>query len=358
MSKLTDIHEHYSNHPLTPDLFRQVSGELGVGLECAYADIPLKHPIIVAPGQVTLTVPGLRTLQRAGYAGCVLKSVVGEDSTGCCRMIAQRKKPTHTTTVYDPEDSLGAHPIIHWDGRCDARSLPEYIPFASAARSLHKTGDFTVIASLLCHLPRPGEEPNEHEWLHTTSAIADLGYTHIEIDFCPFLAGDDYTEDQRNVLSWYRTLPRLMKSTRVGIKVFPKMLNLEWGLDYQLRIAEAAVDGGANGLVVANRFFKKEYNSAHGGWELRERNLAQVAAIHDQFPALPLSATGGIYTGGHVLAYLRAGARNVQVLSFIMGQVRVPFAKRDGTKAEKVLHKLLLDPEDGLFAALLRENRG
>jgi len=355
LSKLADIHEYYAHNPLPPDLFQQVSGELGVRLEACYDDIGLKHPIIVAPGQVTLTVPGLRTLRRAGYAGCVLKSLVGEDVNGICKMIAQRKKPTHITTVYDPEDTAGACPVIHWDGRCDARTLSDYLPFASEARTLHEPGDFAVIASILCHLPRPGEDVSKEEWLHTTAAIADLGYTHIEIDFCPFLSSDDYTEDQRNVLDWYRTLPALMKSARANIKVYPKMLNLDWGLDYQIRIADAAVQGGADGLVVANRFFKKEYNSAHGGWELRKRNLAQVTAIHERFPELALSATGGVYAGEHVLAYLRAGARNVQVLSFIMGQVRTPFAKTDGTKSEKVLHKLLLDPVDGLFAALLRE---
>jgi hypothetical protein len=232
------------------------------------------------------------------------------------------------------------------------RSLGEYLKFATDVKTSLGDSGFTPMASILCHLPLPGEKLVGEEWIHTTKALFDAGYSHIEIDFCPFLSGDNYTEDQKNVLRWYRTCTGLMKSVANGIRVIPKMLNLDWGLDFQLAIAEAAVEGGADGLVVANRIYKPEYGSGHGGKELRQRNLALIREIKRRFPSLHISATGGVYSGRMAYEYLQAGAENVQVLSYIMGKVLPPFAK-SGNKFDQVFHRLLLDPDNGLVAAML-----
>ncbi|OFX17396.1 MAG: hypothetical protein A2Z18_06130 [Armatimonadetes bacterium RBG_16_58_9] len=356
MRRLEGLFERFARESVPEDLSGIIAQEIGVELKASYLDIPLKNPILVAPGQLTLTADQVRHIKRAGFAGCVIKSVVGEGPDGCCSMAAQRKKPTYIRSFYDRNDADGERPIIHWDGRCDARPLDEYVNFALDVGKSCVDDQFAAVASILCHLPLPGEDFREDEWAHTTRAIYDAGYSHIEIDFCPFLSGDDYTKDQRNVLRWYRTCPGLVKSVTQDVRVMPKLLNLEWGADFQFAMAEAAVEGGADGLVVGNRMFKPEYGSGHGGPELRRRNLAQISRIREHLPGIRISATGGVYSGRDAFEYMEAGADNVQMLSYIMGKVGRPFTKTSGNKFDKVLHKIILDPRDGLVASMLNKS--
>lgn len=349
---LEDIYQHYSTDTVPGNIGEIVEQATGICLSARYVDYNLSHPIIVAPGQLTLNLNQVESIRKAGFAGCVLKSVVGESPDGICSMSMQRKKPTSISSFYESYDTQCEYPIIHWNGRCDVRALDDYMTFAKDVKKSVDDGRFVPVASILCHLPLPGEEIKTDEWIHTTKSIFSAGYSHIEIDFCPFLSGDNYTEDQKNVLRWYRICPEIMKSISSDIRVIPKMLNLSWGLDFQIAIAEAAVKGGADGIIVANRIFKPEYGSGHGGEELRHINLAQVREIKKRFPSLHISATGGVYDGRMAFDYLQAGADNIQVLSYLMGKVQTPFEKC-GNKFDKVLHKLLLHPQTGLVAAII-----
>ncbi|MCL4376842.1 MAG: hypothetical protein M1409_00465 [Actinobacteria bacterium] len=119
-------------------------------------------------------------------------------------------------------------------------------------------------------------------------------------------------------------------------------------------MAEGAVKGGSDGLVIGNRIYKEQYGSGHGGEDLRLLNLQQIKKIKKLFPGIEISATGGIYSGKHVFEYLKAGAKNVQLLSYIMGKVKKPFIK-NGNKFENVFHKLLFDSTDGLLFYMLKE---
>ncbi|HNQ34519.1 MAG TPA: hypothetical protein PKN80_00435 [bacterium] len=351
--RLAELADWYRDRPLDRDLEARVLSELGLSLAARYGGQTLKNPLLVAPGQLTLTLSQVQAIRKAGYAGCVLKSVVGESPDGACSMARQRIKPTSVRTYYEPEDTAGAFPIIHWDGRLDIRGLDEYLDFAGAAAAEDSYGSFSVVASLLCHLPRPGEDFRADEWSHTAGRLGQLGYRHLEIDFCPFLSSDRYTEDQANILRWYRSVPALVKRAGPSLRVFPKLLNLDWGIDYQVQMARAAVEGGADGLVVANRGYRPEFASGHGGPGLRRLNLEQVRRIKREFPGLPVSATGGVYRGRDVLEYLEAGAENVQLLSYLMGRVKAPFRRGTGNRLEKVLYQLIFDPDDGLLAVWL-----
>jgi len=312
--------------------------------------------ILVAPGQLTINTTQVEKIKKAGYGGCVLKSVVGEDENGTCSMLHQRKKATYIKTVYDQDDKNGNCPIIHWDGRGDTRNLSEYSKFAKEAIK-YRGENFLIIASLLCHLPSPDEDFKKEEWIHTTKILYEAGYRIFEIDFCPALKTENLLTDKQNILRWYETVPSIIKSVSPEITVFPKLLNPGYELDFQLKMAESSVKGKADGLVIANRIFKKEYNCAHGGKELREKNLIQIKEIKKSFPEIPISATGGIYSGKHIFDYLKAGAQNVQILSYIMGKVNTPFPKKSGNKLEKVFHKLLFDPADGLVFYMLHGNQ-
>lgn len=327
---------------------------IGIDLSSKYGNIYLKNPILVAPGQMTRTETQIFQIKQANFAGCVLKTVIGEDEEGVCSMLSYRTPSTWLSSVYDRDDKEKKFPIIHWDGKGDTRSLKKYLKFAVDAFK-YKERNFVVIASLLCHLPLPDKEIKKNEWIYTTQKLYEIGARIFEIDFCPQLKNEDERIEKENILRWYREIPGIIKSIGKDIFVFPKLLNLEFGIDFQIEMVKAAIGGKADGIVVANRIYKKEYGSAHGGKELKKRNIKQIKEIKKIFPDIHISGTGGIYTGVDILDYMEAGAENVQLLSFLMGKTSINF-EIEGTKFKKVFYYLLFDEKTGLIPAMLKKS--
>lgn len=351
--KILDLSQHFLNSDIPENFSEIVKSHLNIDISAEYGKIRLKNPLLVAPGQMTVSVSQIQMIKESGFAGCVLKSVVAEDSNKSCSMKMLRKKPTFVKTVYDEFDTDGQFPIIHWDGGLDTRSLEEYLEFASQAAK-YNDSDFLIVASLLGHLPSYDEDFNEEEWIYTTQKLYDTGYRFFEIDFCPFLKEQDKLMNQKTILRWYSQTPLMMKKHFKDISVYPKILNLDFGLEFQKKMVESSIEAGSDGVVIANRIYKTEFGCAHGGKELRETNLLQIKIAHSSFPDLKISGTGGIYKGIHICDYLSAGAQNVQILSFLMGKVKKPFEKK-GNRFQQVFYKLMLDPVDGYIAMLLKK---
>ena len=103
-------------------------------------------------------------------------------------------------------------------------------------------------------------------------------------------------------------------------------------------------------MVIANRFFRRyvgketgeEYFTAYGGRELRIMNQRQIREVKKRLD-MPISATGGTYSGRHVSEYLELGAQNVQVLTYMM---------RNGF--ERAFENLMFNSEDGFVTMILK----
>jgi len=353
VEKIRLLEEYFTLHSLTENLEDTILQETGIDIGSRYGKSLLKNPVIVAPGQLTRFAGQVAEIRKAGYSGCVLKSVVGENERDNCSMSSFRKPASYIKSVYDPSDTESLYPIIHWDGKLDTRDLQAYMEFAREVQKYSKSGDFILIASLLCHLPSPDEDFKKEEWTNTVKRLYDAGYREFEIDFCPQLSKESGLIEKKNILRWYGTIPSYVKPVSPGITVFAKVMNLDFGMDFQVEMSRAALEGGAEGVVIGNRIFKKELGCAHGGNELKERNLVQIREIKKLFPDAHVSGTGGIYSGKDILDYLLAGAENVQILSFLMGKTRMEFKKK-GTKFEQVLHRLIFNTEDGLIASMIK----
>ena len=156
--RLLELYDHFCANPLPEDLAGLIEREFGFSLESRYGGAVLKNPLLVAPGQLTLTGSQVREIKAAGYAGCVLKSVVGETPKGECAMKNQRKKPTGIKSFYETDDREEASPIIHWDGRCDIRTLKEYLGFAREAWKENEPGRFTMLENLTGSVNLPSTE--------------------------------------------------------------------------------------------------------------------------------------------------------------------------------------------------------
>ena len=329
--------------------------ELNIDVSASYLDLNLRSPIVIAPGPFSQNTSQIKRAAKAGYGGMVLKSVVGEDRNGNASMKILRRKSSFARWVYDDE----GNPVFHWNGGLDLRNLKDYLTFAREAFKIGKKYGFPLVASFLCHLPKDvDEEWRVEEWEYTTKKLVEAACTLyedasviLEIDFCPFLKREKLAVNKATVLRWYREAPRLVKETSLNVHVIPKLLNLDFGLDFQIEIVKAAKDGGADGVVIANRFFRKyvaketgeEYFTAHGGRELRIMNQRQIREVKKRLD-IPVSATGGTYSGKHVFEYLELGAQNVQVLTYVM---------KNGF--ERAFQDLMFNPEDGFVTMLLKE---
>ncbi|HIE43325.1 MAG TPA: hypothetical protein EYP78_00830 [Candidatus Omnitrophica bacterium] len=93
IKNLKEMSDYFSIHPIPKNFSEIVKEELGIDLKGRYGPYTLKNSLIVAPGQLTTNTSQVERIQKAGHAGCVLKSVVGENEKGHCSMVFQRKKP-------------------------------------------------------------------------------------------------------------------------------------------------------------------------------------------------------------------------------------------------------------------------
>jgi len=352
---LQELSDYYLSRDIPENLSDIIQKELGLNIKANYGDFVLRNCLLVAPGQMTTSFQQIQMIKKSGFAGCVLKSVIAEDSTGRCSMIKFRRKPTYVKTVYDSQDIEGIFPIIHWDGGLDIRNLDDYIKFADSAVKLI-SDNFLIAASILGHLPSMDENFIEEEWIYTTQKLCNLGYKVFEVDFCPFLKEEDQLMNKKTILRWYEYVPLIMKKACKNIQIFPKIMNLDYGMDFQIKMIEASIVGGADGVIIGNRIYRKEYGCAHGGRSLRERNLQQIKIIKDKHSEIHISGTGGIYTGRHIMDYIKSGAENIQVLSYLMGKVKKPFIKK-GNRFQQVFYQLMFDIEDGFLACLLKQRR-
>jgi len=349
--KIRELYKEYNESGLPKDFTSIVIQEFDIDITAKYIDIELRNPVIVAPGQLTLHEYQIELIAEAGYGAAVLKSVVGEDRYGNSSMAPFfRKKPTYIKVVYDPDDVGRSRPIILWDGGLDTRPLKEYLNFA--ANAIKVSSGLPLIASFLAHLPQLEEPWREDEWIYTASRLRELGYKHFEIDFCPFIVRENIARDRETVKRWYREATGIIKKGVPDAKVAPKIMNLNFGEDFQLEMIISAVEGKADGVVVANRFFRTDIGSPYGGRELKERNIRQIARARREGVKIPISGTGGVYSGIDILDYLKAGAENVQIHSMIYAFI---LEKRyEYTKVfKKVLLELMLNPNHGFIPAFL-----
>jgi hypothetical protein len=118
-------------------------------------------------------------------------------------------------------------------------------------------------------------------------------------------------------------------------------------------------------LIFANRLFdpEREYEGkrgvAYGGPDLSERNLAVLERYLDEAAdrvsdqdLLAVSATGDVHSGQVAVEYLLRSASTFQMHTLFQLPA-ADFAMAGGSKTEKVLHRLLFDPQEGFIAWML-----
>ena len=174
-----------------------------------------------------------------------------------------------------------------------------------------------VIASINCF--------TEEGWQEAALRVEEAGADAVELNLsCPhgvhLMEGRDLIEELAQTTGFVRNL--------VKIPIIPKLTPQ---VASPLALALAVERQGANGVVAFNRFTGMEIDlenlkpimhggyAGHGGpWSIYY-NLRWLSQIVPQLQ-IPLSASGGVWTGLDAAKYLLTGATTVQICSVIVAQ--------------------------------------
>jgi hypothetical protein len=332
----------------------------GVDLSARYLGAPIPHPIGKGSGQLSLNTGQLETDAQAGLAFSVLKTVIAEDERGAQSMAAWAIRETRMKVERRRSASGQVGWTVTWKGRGWHRTLADYLELVRAGRDLTRAGALLVVPSVKYHLPAADEPFREAEYRHTTGELARAWADApllIEKDFSPTLAGDPLAEDRRSVLRWLREVAGLVRAASpLPVRLAVKLMNARFDDDFQVDMMTAAAGGGADALVCFNRLFDSVKQVAYGGWELSDRNLRVLDPYRPRPPATaldrPLIGTGNIGSGRMILEYARRGCQSVQLHTFFQLPLGA-YAATHGSRTQRALHALVLDPNEGLVVGLL-----
>jgi hypothetical protein len=345
-----------------PDFAAHVRESYRIDLTARYLGETLPHPVGKGSGQLSLNEKQLEEDAAAGLAFVVLKTVIAQDEAGARSMAAWAIHESRMKV--EQRRSVGGAPgwTVTWKGRGWDRSFDEYLALVRTGRDLTRAGGPLVVPSVKYHLPRLEEPFRDAEYRFTTRALARAwgeAPLLLEKDFSPTLAGDALAADQAQVLRWLREVPERIRAS-ADVRVAMKLMNARFDDAFQADMLRAAQD--ADALVVFNRLFDDQLGVAYGGWDLSDRNL-RVLDLYRHVPSptasnRPLCGTGNVHSGRLILEYARSGCSAVQLHTFF----QVPLSEypaTHGSRTQRVLHKLIFDPADGLIAGLLDlEERG
>lgn len=265
-----------------------------------YGGITLKNPLVVASAGTTENMELIRRAEENGAAAVVMKTLFEEEYTRhnpapCFRVIRRKVGVMSSSTFYSFEQASPLGPERYAEEIARARDAVE-IP---------------VIASINC--------VSDENWPRYAGMLDEAGADAIELNrSCPYSSIVMNIEDV-----WTKAAVETLKLVKdaVSIPVFPKLTPQ---LSNPLSAARALAEAGADGVVMFSRFTGLEIDTetekpvmhggfaGHGGsWSIHYA-LRWIAAA---FPKLniPVSASGGVFSGDDVIKYILAGAGNVQI---------------------------------------------
>nr|MBC7243949.1 4Fe-4S binding protein [Chloroflexota bacterium] len=269
-----------------------------------YAGIKLEHPIIAASAGTTRGVEQAVKCEDNGYSAVVLKSVQEEalmryNPFPRFAVLRSGIKGYESTTFYSYEQAYQG-------------DLEDY---AETVQRTKQRVSIPVIASINCI--------NPESWAEYALVCEQAGADAIEIvPSCPTgLLIRDPSNDIHSI-----TLAALQAcKQKVKIPIVPKMSGQ---LSNPLYTAYCLDQAGADGLTIMNRSTGIEIDidaqkpilfgglAGHGGSWAIYTILRWVIVIYPRVQA-PISATGGVMTGGDVIKCLLAGANTVQIATVV-----------------------------------------
>ena len=260
-------------------------------LATSYLGLALSGPVIASAGPRTRTVESLRALEQAGIAAVVLPSLFEEE------VIAEEEAVNESlergADFAEFSEMMVDLPLPDLGPARRVRLVEE----AKAALSI------PVIASV--------NATHTGSWTRYATMMADAGADAIELNLYGVAA-----DPSRSAAEVERGYLEVIEQVRAAVAV-PLAVKLSPFFSSFAHFAAAAVQAGADGLVVFNRFYAPDIDldtleltpkvdlSSPGNLRMP---LRWLGILRSQMPAADLAATSGVHSGEEVLKALLVGA--------------------------------------------------
>ena len=267
-----------------------------------YMGLRLKNPLIASASPLNSAISNLRALEDYGAAAVVLPSVFEEqlvaEGTEFDRLTdhVSANGSAEAQTFFPANDGYGFGP----------EGYLEIVRHAKEAVSI------PIIASLNC--------VSNSSWTSYARLLQEAGADAIELNiyFIPAAIAMTGADVEQRYLDILRAVKSAV-TVPVAVKIGPHFSSIGG-------MARALCDGGANGLVLFNRFYQPDINLAKltlsMDLDLSTRAeirmpLLWIAILYGRLPA-SLAATTGVETADEVFKYLLAGADTVMTTSALL----------------------------------------
>lgn len=282
-------------------------------LEVSLAGIRLRNPIVLAAGTCGDLDEISEALPLDQVGALTTKSITREprDGNAPWRMVETRVGMLNAIGLANP----GIDAFVR-DRLPRAAGLPCPV-FASAAG--HSIDDYVAVAGAFDERPEP--------------ALIELNVS------CPNTAtGLQFGDDPRLLTELLRTVRPVVIRKRLFVKLSP-------GAGDLVRLAQVAVEGGADGLTLCNTFpalsidpESRRSRLARGGGGLSGPAIHSIAVrvVHDvhrvvtRGAAIPIIGLGGVLGWEDAAEFILAGASAVGVGTALFVDPRRPLAIRRG----------------------------
>ncbi len=268
-------------------------------LSTRYIGLTLRNPIIVGSAGITGRAELVARAADAGAGAVVMKSLGDRQWTSPRFGVLNRGNGVRSTTFY----SVEGHAKFTDD---------EYADEVARAKSLV---DIPVIASFTCL--------NDEDWVRRARLLEQAGADALEADIsCPhgahvLIGGDSVSEVGR--------VTALLKSV-LHIPMIPKLTPQATD---PLAVALGAEAAGANAITAFNRFTGLDVDiraqapilhgglAGHGGPWAIHYVMRWIATIYPKIK-IPISSSGGVFSGEDVVTMLLVGATTVQTCTSVI----------------------------------------
>lgn len=271
-------------------------------LSTTYLGLSLRSPLVASPSPVTGHLDSLRRLENAGVGAVVLPSLFEEEVEAEALTLTERLD--HGSDMFaEAVDFFPDLPLVHL-------GLERHLALVSEAVELLSV---PVIASVNARSPGG--------WLRYAREMVDAGAAAVELNMYDVAA--DPRLSGREVEEGYLDL---IRAVRAEVDV-PLAVKLSPFFSSFANFALKAVDAGADGLVVFNRFYQPDLDletldvtprlELSTSSELR-LPLRWTGILRPLLPTTSLALTSGVHTGQDAAKALLAGADVVMVASAVL----------------------------------------
>lgn len=198
----------------------------------SYLGLELDSPVLAAASPLSLTVPGVRDLAKAGASGIVLFSLFEEqlenDGAGLMRRLSEGASYAEVISTIGQSDRIRMGPAGYL----------RHIEACSAAV------DVPIIASI--------NAVHNSSWSEYVPLLQDAGARALELNLYDVVS--DPTVTSQEVEDRYVQLVKTVCASSelpVAVKLSPYFTSLA-------HVAKRLVDAGARGLVLFNRFYQPD----------------------------------------------------------------------------------------------------